>query len=415
MTILYDRAVLLAKVETTFREDASPVPASDAMLVAEPNFVPDVTQLERDITRANFSPVATVAGRKVGSMTFRHEVRNNGNLDASIPPALGVLLKGCGMAETQVQTTETIGDAVAAAANAGTCAWAKTTAYDGLHRRVFTIVCDTGGISGVATVDITSPAVGEYAAFSDLARSVTDATPITLGTNGAQVTPTVGTDLVSGDTWTITVEPERYEYSPVSSTIDSLTLYLYLDGLLHIMLGARGTWSMEAQGGQYAIFTFTFTGDFATPTDVAIPTDAVFESQVPPQVELAALRVDDLETLYASRYMFDIANDIQIKESVNASEAYLGGELVGRQPIASFDPEAVLEATHSFWADLAAGTARRFQARVGTVKGGIVDFYAPNVQLQNLAYGNRTQIRTYDASYNLAQVDGNDELKVSFW
>lgn len=413
MTLIFDRAALLVKVETTFREDAVPDPALDALLIGAPEFTLDITQLTRDNVRPDISPLATVAGRKVASMTFTHEVRNNGNTLGTVPPLVGRLLRGCGFSETQVTgTAGTIGTAVVGGSNVGTITFAKTTAFVGYVPRTVTITATTGGASGSAEVTVAAPATAEYPAYSVTGVTVTTGVAITLP-NSAQVTPTVGTSLSIGDTWTIELTPAGYEYDPVSDDFDSLTFYMYRDGLLHKMFGARGTFSVQATGGEFALFTFTFTGDYVAVTDASM-VSPTYEVQKPTQVELANLTVDGFKNFAAAEFTFDVANDVQIREDINAENAYAGAIIVGRAPSIGFNPEAVLEATHPVWAHLSSGEELSFSVKVGKTKGNTVQMDCLNTQYTNVQYGNRNSILTYDITLNCARTTGNDEVKFSF-
>lgn len=414
MSIIFDRALVLAKIESTFRTDAVPDKDNDALLVGNPEVNLDINQLTRDNVRSDLSPLATVSGRKVASMSFTHEVRNNGNTDGTTPPVIGVLLRGCGLAQTQITgASGTIGNAAAGAGNTGTISFAKTTAYTGYQKRTVTLTCTTGGASGIAEVTVSAPAIGETAAYSQTGVVVTDATAIDLP-GSAQVTPTVGTSLDIGDEWTVVLTPAGYEYDPVSDNFESITLYGYLDGLLHKMTGCRGTFTVEGTGGEYANFNFTFTGDYVPVEDAAIPSNPAYETQKPTQVELANLTVGDYENFAASEFSLDMQNDVQIREDINALNAYAGALIVGRSPQLGVNPEAVLEATHPVWANLSAGTELAFSMKVGKVKGNTVAIEAPNTQYTNVQYSNRNNIRTYDISLNCARSSGNDEIKIAF-
>ncbi len=413
MTLLFDRAVLLAKVETQFRTDAAPSYVDDALLIGAPEFNLDINQLQRSNVKDDLSPLATVVGRQVASVTFTHEVRNNGNTAGTTPPRIAALLRACGMAQAQVTgTAGTIATAAAGVGNVGTVAYAKTTAYGGYVPRLVTITCTGAGGTGVAVVSITAPAVGEVAAHSQTGVTLTNATPLTLP-GSAQVTPTISVSLDVGDSWTIALTPAGYQYTPVSTAFESATLYLYRDGLLHKMVGCRGTFSVQATGGDYALFTFTFTGDYVPVTDTGMPAPT-YETTKPVQVELANLKVGSYANFAAAEFTVDIGNDVQIREDINALNAYAGAIIVGRQPVVGFNPETVLEATHPVWGNLADGTETTFAVKVGKVKGNVVQFDCPNVQYNSVRYGNRNSILTYDIQLNCARVTGNDELKISF-
>lgn len=413
MTMLVDRAVLLAKIETTFRTEASPAASTDALLIGAPEFNLDINQLARDNVRDDLSPLATSPGRKTASVTFTHEVRGSGNADGTVPPRIGALLRACGMAQTQVTgTAGTIANPVAGGSNVGTLTFVKAAAYTGYMKRTITLTCTTAGASGTAKVSVTAPALGELPAVNTTLVTVTTGTPITL-TDGAQITPTLSGSLTLGDTWTVVLTPAGYEYTPVSTAFDSVTLYLYRDGLLHKLTGARGTFSVQNTGGEYGLFTFTFTGDYVPATDTAMVTPT-YETQKPTQVELAQLTVGNYTGFAAAEFTFDMANDVQIREDVNSAEAYAGALIVGRAPVLTFNPEVVLEATHPVWGDLSAGTQKVFSAKVGKVKGNVVQFEAPNVQFTGVQYGDRNSILTYDITMNCARTTGNDEIKLAF-
>ena len=62
----------------------------------------------------------------------------------------------------------------------------------------------------------------------------------------------------------------KVEYLPVSSSIDSVTIDFYLDGVMHQLTGARGTVSLSIQRGQIPMLSFSFWGRYNTPTDAAL-------------------------------------------------------------------------------------------------------------------------------------------------
>ena len=112
MSLLTRRAVVLAKVETTRGVDASPVPATDAMLVADPDYTTDLNVLERDFVRNDLSPLGHTIGRKLAGATFTVEMRSNGLTNSgSVADAavLGTLFRGCGYSETGISGVGTIG------------------------------------------------------------------------------------------------------------------------------------------------------------------------------------------------------------------------------------------------------------------------------------------------------------------
>jgi hypothetical protein len=123
--------------------------------------------------------------------------------------------------------------------------------------------------------------------------------------------------------------------------------------------------------------------------------------------------------LCAQSFSIDIGNNVVARDCINADEALGGAVITARSPTAQFNPEAELEATHPFWANLSSAAQVAFSVRVGTVAGNVTTFFAPYAQYTTLAYANRNDIRAYDITMRLATDitkggDGDDELRITF-
>lgn len=59
---------------------------------------------------------------------------------------------------------------------------------------------------------------------------------------------------------TLATGPARVEYSPITSSVPSLTIYYHLDGVLHKLLGARGNCDIKAELGGIPKLSFSFSG-----------------------------------------------------------------------------------------------------------------------------------------------------------
>lgn len=446
MTILYRRALLLAKEEATFRTDSLPVEASDAILVSDPIFSADTSLLDRDNVKTHLSPDPGVAGRKIASISFAHEVRHNGNLDGTVPSKLGRLLEACAMSQTNIPDGPGgafVGPVVPV--NSPTCTMTGavgTNPYDhtdatnaGLPRTV-ALICTVSGAPGAADFAVYGPASGGQAAVNLAATTLTNGANFVVdgATTPAHVQFTQTGTADVGDTFLVNLAPPGYYYEPISdpATMKSLTMYVYYDGLLHIMTGARGTFTVEGEAGDFARFNFTFTGDYADPTDTPMPTSPVYESTIPPQVELAAMLAaggldGDSGTpsdtafwdLCAQSFSIDIGNNVVPRDCINEQESLAGAIITQRAPTAGFNPEVELEATHPFWANLSSAARVSWSLRVGSEQGNTVTFWSPYAQYSTLPYGNRNEIRTYEIAMRLnTDADlggsGNDELRILF-
>lgn len=413
--------------------------SSDAFLVIEPDFAPDITVLDRENVKTHLSELPGATGRKIAQVTFRHEVRNAG-LTSPVGdkrPALGTLLLGCGWAETKYLTTGTILDnapvMVAGATTVlpvGRFTYTKTTAFTGTLPRTVELVCTTGGGSGTAQFTVRTPAVGDVqAAIENLAQTMTNATPFTL-VESAQITPTITTSFVAGDRFVIHLAPPGFYYTPVSTGFESLSLYIYFDGLLHKMTGSRGTWTLEAASNSFATMTFTFTGDFVSVVDAAMPLAPVFEATIPRAVEQSAVHAlvgpatvspnqFAWAQLCAQSFTIDNGNEVVARECINEKESLAGAIITDRSMVATFNPETTLEANHPFWDALEDADRVVWGGRVGVAQGNVVAFQAVFAQYTGLSYVNRDGIRAYDVNLRLAtDIDqsglGNDELRIVF-
>ena len=406
---------------------------SDAVLVSEPDFPPDITSLERNNAKSHISPDPGIVARRVASMTFQREGRNNGIIDGTLAPILGRLLRGCGYAETQFGETgneeETILDDAAIPINSptGVFTYTKTVGYAGTLPRVVVIQCTTPGGTGVAAFTVFSPAVGSVQAEVNTTGVVmTDGGAFVLAQTASITIDASGitTDFDTGDTYVFTLAPAGHSYEPVSSGFESLTLYMYFDGLLHRMPGSRGTFTLEGEGANFANWTFTFTGDWVDPTDTAQPTTVNFEQTLPPSVELAALAVlggkdfdatDPVEMqLCAQSFSVDAANNVVPRQCISDAESTAGAVITSRTPVGTFNPETVLEAQHAFWANLGNAERLYWALRIGRTQGNVTMVTAPYAQYSEIAYGDRDEIRIYEAGLRFTappDSQGNNELR----
>lgn len=328
MPILTQKALVLAKVETTAGTDAIPTPALNAILVTEPNFTVEAEEVTRNFARSDFSNYASVYTQRRGQMTFSIEVKGKGTVDQE--PDWGVLLEGCGFNKATV----------------------------------------------------------------------------------ASATP---------------VDRDGVRYTPATDNLKTLTLYMYFDGILHKMTGSMGTWSLSGEAGSIATIEFTFTGTYLTPTQAVFPTTAVYNTTVPPIVELAGLTWNASGTgLFAADFSIDISNEIALRRDVNSAQGLHSVYISGRNPTAGFTPEVSGALNDAFWADWQTAATRAMEVVIGgtgaypggsgaAVEGNSVIFTAPAVQVTSIGYGDRDNIKTYDLGLGLRRgAAGNDELSILF-
>lgn len=102
--MLIKREVLLAKIESTYNTDPTPVASTDAMLVENPSWSNEGLRMsERPAVRPSLAPLQHVFGDMLRTVSFDVELKGSGT--AGTAPELGVLLRGCALSETIVAST----------------------------------------------------------------------------------------------------------------------------------------------------------------------------------------------------------------------------------------------------------------------------------------------------------------------
>lgn len=243
-------------------------------------------------------------------------------------------------------------------------------------------------------------------------------TAITLGDSAAELTPTWTGNVTKGQQWLVVLYEEGYHYEPVTAQedTDSMTIYFYKDGNLHIVTGCQGSITFTGEAGNYGQAQFEFTGNFADPVPERIPTGVVYEQTTPPQIELAEMSLRGDKDFCAQSFTFAYANTINARDCMNGAEGINGSAINSRQPTAQFNPESGIEVYTNMWGSFAAGETMPVHLRVGSVLNNIVRFYSERASFTGLNYGDRNGTVTIEPAFQLNGVsaDGDDELRIVF-
>lgn len=293
---------------------------------------------------------------------------------------------------------------VAAAETASTVATALAALIDADPRLSATAV------AGVITVGYVGNAAGVVA--------TSGTTAIALGASGATITPTWTGNLTVGQKWVVVLYEEGYHYKPTSKNVEveTITLYVFKDGVLHKVTSCMGTVTFAGEAGALGLASFEFQGNYDDPVEEPTPLDAVFEETIPPQVELAQMSIAGDNDFCAQSFTFALGNTMNLKECINAREGYEGTQITGREPTAQLNPEATYEAYTGMWSNFALSEQFPLHLRVGSVAGNIVRFYAERSNFTGLTYGDRNNVVTLEAEFQLNGLSaaGDDELRVAF-
>lgn len=224
-----------------------------------------------------------------------------------------------------------------------------------------------------------------------------------------------------------TVQVASVDYLPITDISGvagtSLSIYYYLDGQLHKLLGARGTFSMEMGVGERPLFKMRFIGRNggltaaanAVPTLTAWRTPLVVTDANTGDVTLGAVTYATATGLIAggtatvSRGLrLDIGNSVVF-------QPLLGGETVEistRDVTGAVSLDLTAAQAVAAMADVLANTTTALGLTHGTAAGNTVVIHAPKVQRISPAVDdlNGNALHTY--ALRLVPLAGNDELRI---
>ena len=202
-------------------------------------------------------------------------------------------------------------------------------------------------------------------------------------------------------------------YVPASTSISSMTLALYNDGMIYKLWGARGNVSLKLVKGDYGILHFTFTGADFSITDGALLASVTYESTKPqPFMGASSFTIDSYAALVSS-LEFNMNNTVTLRPSIIASSGNFSAVITNRAPSLSLDPEGILVATYDFFGKLRSGNEGAIAACVvGAAAGNTLTLTAPKVQYTGGSLADRSGIRSFGITCQLNRNAGDDEISI---
>jgi hypothetical protein len=208
---------------------------------------------------------------------------------------------------------------------------------------------------------------------------------------------------------TVTYQPES-ELSGFEST----TLYFFIDGIRHIITGARGTFTLNGTVGAIPTIQFTMTGIFNTPTDtaLAVPT---YANQATPLIFKNGNTTSFSAFSYSGALQsidFNIANEIIYRELIGGTKEVI---ITDRKPGGTLQIEAVLLATKNYFTVSTGSTTGSITFQHGTATGNIATLTMAQSDLADVSYADMNGITMLNLPYVATPTAaGNDELSLVF-
>jgi len=235
------------------------------------------------------------------------------------------------------------------------------------------------------------------------------------GSGAAGTAPRYGKALKACGLSETIVATTSVTYAPVSSSFSSCTIYYNIDGVLHKVTGARGTFTINGTVGQIPTIDFTFTGIYNTPTDTALPA-VTYANQATPLVFKNGNTTDFQLLSYAGclqSVTFDMGNTLVYRELVGCTKEVL---LTDRAATGTVVLEAVTMATKNYFtAALTDGTLGNLLFQHGQTAGNIVDFASTKIDIGDVSYSDQDGIHMLNIPYTaVPSTSGNDEFSIVY-
>ncbi len=372
MTVLRARnAAFLAKIEASEGIDAAPSAGSDAVLVENLRLSFDQNAIQTNEATGSLDPRAPIPGGLKAKIAFDTWMKGSGS--PGTPPEFGKLFKACGWKETITAAAVPLSPEAATAGSANTATFAAPFSATSQAYRGMPMILDDNPAAG-AVPFVVDWSGGRVATFTDAFNPALD------GTTVGQI-------------------PINVLYGPTSdaSLIASLTQYLFMDGLLYKILGARGSVKIAGQAGGAWKASWDFTGMFAAKIDAGVP--ACTYQSVRPPIWTGGAMLLDRKPVNVAALNVDTGIELANPENPAAAEGFDPAVIVGRKMTGSIDPLAALVASRDALADFRAGAQRIVHARVGSVPGNSFGVVVPAAQYTGFTPGERSGMMTEELPF----------------
>lgn len=382
MVQLERRQQIALKEETTEGTAIAVASVDAAFNTFEVSFSPDIQQFERNPNRTTYGSLASLAGVKLGRVTFTTELVGSGNgaSGATAIPPWSEVLKSCGYATAAGVFVE--------------------SALAGISGGPFTAGEVVTGTTSSATGTVMKPnATGDDTLWIE---TIT-------GTFGATETLTGGT---SAATATGTNDSQFSPiYRPDSSTNKSYTVAVFQDGVKHIIKGARGNMRLTGAVGEPIQMQCEYIGALDSTADVALLSGVVYPASVPPQLLGVQLAFGAYAPIFEN-FSLDTGNSLNPRRNANDASGVISTRITGRTVTGSIDPEATSVADEDWFGKLSASTQTTMSLQAGSASGNAFKIVAPHTQYANISGASRNEILTNNVDLRCNEFNGDDDVAI---
>ena len=191
-----------------------------------------------------------------------------------------------------------------------------------------------------------------------------------------------------------------------------MTIGVYIDGSLHKLTGARGSFTYEIESGDTPKFKFEFLGLYNAPTATAIltPTYAQLAPKVANSTNTTAFQLHSYAGSLQS-FSFEQNNNLYYSELVGSSKTV---RVTDRASSGSVSIESVGLGTKNFYSIVNSTATGNLTHQHGQTAGNKITFTASTTQLETIEQGENEGYQMLDIGYRALPNTGNDDFELKF-
>lgn len=200
-------------------------------------------------------------------------------------------------------------------------------------------------------------------------------------------------------------------YAPISTGFESISMEFYADSIKHVVTGARGTVSINAETGSIPKLEFEMMGIFNDPVDAASP-GPVYGDQARP----LAINSDNTQSVNVHGYSgclqsFTLSNNGEVvyRQLAGCDKQVV---LTDRKPEGEISIEAPSIATKDYFTAVSNQDLGVASFVHGTTAGNIVTFNAPSTNFGAPGYDDSDGVMLLTLPFYPNPVAGNDEFSL---
>lgn len=201
-------------------------------------------------------------------------------------------------------------------------------------------------------------------------------------------------------------------YAPVSSSFSSCTLDFYIDGLRQLIVGARGTFSLDMSAGETPKINVDMMGIYGTPTAVSNPS-VTYANQAAP----VAVNSDNTTTVsvhgYSAcmqAYSLQVANSMVFRQLAGCSKQVI---IADRKPSGEITIELPPVGTKDYFSIASAQTKGSISVVHGQTAGNIVTVTTATAAFDSPSYVDADGIQHLKLPFRpIPTSSGNDEFSL---